>query len=83
MEYASEADKQKLAELFSTQLEDSTAKITEAKEIFVNSGASAATKKAIEEYTFKAFELLDQMNIKDDKRQILRAFGENLMGRKV
>ncbi|MBA0883016.1 polyprenyl synthetase family protein [Flavobacterium undicola] len=83
MEYANEADKQKLADLFSTQLEDSTVKITEVKEIFVNSGASAATKKAIEEYTFKAFELLDQMNIKDDKRQILRAFGENLMGRKV
>lgn len=83
MEYASEADKQKLADLFSTQMEDNTVKITEAKEIFVNSGAATATQKAIEEYTFKAFELLDQMNIKDDKRQILRAFGENLMGRKV
>lgn len=83
MEFASEADKQKLAELFSIQIEDNAAKIAQAKEIFVNSGAATATQKAIEEYTFKAFELLDQMNIKDDKRQILRAFGENLMGRKA
>lgn len=83
MEFASEADKQKLADLFLTQIEDNTAKITQVKEIFVNSGAATATKKAIEEYTFMAFDLLDQMNIKDDKRQILRTFGENLMGRKV
>jgi geranylgeranyl diphosphate synthase, type II len=83
MEFANEADKQKLAELFSTQLEDNAAKITQAKEIFVNSGASDATQKAIEEYTFKAFELLNQMKIKEEKRQILKAFGEGLMGRKV
>ncbi|RVT79694.1 polyprenyl synthetase family protein [Flavobacterium sufflavum] len=83
MEFASEADKQKLADLFSTQIEDNAVKIIQAKEIFVNSGAATATQKAIEEYTFKAFDLLDQMKIKDDKRQILRAFGENLMGRKV
>lgn len=83
MEFASEADKQKLAELFSIQIEGNAAKIALAKEIFVNSGAATATQKAIEGYTFKAFELLDQMNIKDDKRQILRTFGENLMGRKA
>jgi geranylgeranyl diphosphate synthase type II len=83
MEYATDADKQKLANLFSTQMEDNTAKIAEAKDIFVNSGAAAATQKAIEEYTFKAFDLLDQMKIKDDKREILRVFGEGLMGRKV
>ena len=83
MEFASEADKNKLAELFSTQMEDNTTKITLAKEIFVNSGAATATQKAIEEYTFKAFEMLDQMNIKDDRREMLRIFGQKLMGRKV
>lgn len=83
MEFASEADKNKLAELFSTQMEDNTTKITLAKEIFVNSGAATATQKAIEEYTFKAFGMLDQMNIKDDRREMLRIFGQKLMGRKV
>jgi geranylgeranyl diphosphate synthase type II len=34
-------------------------------------------------YTFKAFETLEQMEINAEKKNILRAFGENLMGRKV
>lgn len=83
MEFAGEADKQKLADLFSTQLEDNSAKITQAKAIFVNSGAATATQKAIEEYTFKAFETLEKMSIGDKEKQILRSFGENLMERKV
>ena len=83
IEFAGESDKQKLTDLFSTQLEDSSAKITDVKEIFVNSGAATATQKAIEEYTFKAFETLEKMSIGDKKKQILRSFGENLMGRKV
>jgi geranylgeranyl diphosphate synthase type II len=83
IEFASEADQQKITDLFSTQLEDNSAKITQAKEIFVNSGAATATQKAIEEYTFKAFETLEKMSIGDEKKQILRSFGENLMGRKV
>ena len=83
MEFASEADKQKLTDLFSNKIIDNSAKIEQTKELFLNSGAATATQKAIEEYTFKAFELLDQMKIKDDRRAMLRVFGENLMGRKV
>lgn len=83
IEFAGESDKQKLTDLFSSQLEDNSAKITDAKEIFINSGAATATQKAIEEYTFKAFETLEKMSIGDEKKQILRSFGEHLMGRKV
>ena len=60
-----------------------TLKIFYAKEIFINSGAAIATQKAIEEYTFKAFETLEKMNIDAEKKQILKSFGEHLMGRKV
>nr|WP_288832779.1 polyprenyl synthetase family protein [uncultured Flavobacterium sp.] len=83
MEFADEADKQKLSDLFSNKVIDNSIKIEQTKELFVNSGAAVATQKAIEAYTFKAFELLDQMKIKEDKREILRAFGQRLMGRKV
>ncbi|AOZ98860.1 MULTISPECIES: polyprenyl synthetase family protein [Flavobacterium] len=83
MEFADEADKQKLSDLFSNKVIDNSVKIEQTKELFVNSGAAVATQKAIEAYTFKAFELLDQMKIKEDKREILRAFGQRLMGRKV
>ncbi|GGA65956.1 isoprenyl synthetase [Flavobacterium palustre] len=83
MEFAGEADQQKLSDLFSNKAIDNSAKIEQTKELFVNSGAAEATQKAIEAYTFKAFELLDQMKIKEDRREMLRAFGQRLMGRKV
>lgn len=72
-----------LEKLFSLQLEDNTKKIETAKAIFNESGASKATQDAIEMYTFKAFETLEKMDINAEKKDILRTFGENLMGRKV
>ncbi|WP_026712518.1 polyprenyl synthetase family protein [Flavobacterium daejeonense] len=83
LEFANEIDKQELVELFSIQMEENEAKIAQVKEIFLNSGAATATQKAIEAYTFKAFETLDKMNIDSEKKNILRVFGEGLMGRKV
>ena len=72
-----------LEKLFTLQLEDNTDKIETAKTIFNESGSSKATQEAIEMYTFKAFETLEKMDIALSKKEILRAFGENLMGRKV
>ncbi len=83
LEFANEIDKQELVELFSIQMEENEAKIAQVKAIFLNSGAATATQKAIEAYTFKAFETLDKMNINSEKKNILRVFGEGLMGRKV
>lgn len=83
MEHVNEVDKQKMTDLFSNKIVDNLDKITQIKEIFINSGAATATQKAIEEYTLKAFETLEKMSIGDKKKQILRSFGENLMERKV
>lgn len=74
---------EELKNLFSVQLEDNSAKIDAVKAIFNHSGASKATQEAIQEYTFKAFETLNKMGIDGKKKEILRSFGENLMGRKV
>jgi geranylgeranyl diphosphate synthase type II len=59
------------------------AKITAVKEIFNVSGGSKATQDAIQDFTFKAFETLDKMNLDTTKKEVLRAFGDNLMGRKA
>lgn len=83
MEFANGVDKQELTDLFSVQMEENEAKIAQVKEIFLNSGAANATQKAIEAYTFKAFETLEKMDINAEKKHILRVFGEGLMGRKV
>jgi len=82
-EFSSPEKASELEKLFSLNLDDNTDKIETAKNIFNESGASKATQDAIEMYTFKAFETLEKMNINIEKKDILRTFGENLMGRKV
>jgi geranylgeranyl diphosphate synthase, type II len=83
IEFASTNQAQELAMLFSIQPEDSSDKITAVKEIFVASGAAQETKNAIQDFTFKAFDTLQNISIDNDKKEMLRTFGENLMGRKV
>ena len=83
MEYSTETQKARLLHLFLENLENSEDKIVEVKHIFNESGASLATQEAIKDYTHQAFETLDKMNIDADKKALLKAFGENLMGRKV
>jgi geranylgeranyl diphosphate synthase type II len=83
MEFATPTEKEQLSHLFSIQPNDNTDKINLVKAVFVSSGASLATQEAIKDYTFEAFKTLEKMNIEGDKKQLLKAFGENLMSRKV
>jgi geranylgeranyl diphosphate synthase, type II len=82
-DFAEKEKKEQLLHLFSIQPTDNTDKIESVKEIFNTTGASQATQEAIKSYTFKAFETLDRMEIDQEKKEILKAFGENLMGRNV
>ena len=83
MEFASVNEKEQLLHLFSFQSSENTDKINSVKRIFNQTGASAATQKAIQNFTFKALETLAKMNIGNDKKAILKAFAENLMSRNV
>ncbi len=83
MEFSNEENKQQLLHLFSIQPNDNTDKINSVKNIFNASGSSKATQDAIANYTEKAFETLEKMNISEDKKMILRLFGEKLMNRNV
>jgi geranylgeranyl diphosphate synthase type II len=83
LEFASNDQAKKLVDLFSIHPHDSSDKIEAVKEIFVASGAAQETKNAIQEFTFKAFDTLQNISIDNDKKEMLRKFGENLMGRKV
>lgn len=60
---------------------DPETKIASVKRIFEQSGAASATQQAIAEYTDKAFEYLETLQIDADKKQILRSFGRQLMSR--
>lgn len=81
--FSKKEEVEQLMHLFSVHPNDNSEKISSVKEIFNISGASKATQEAIQEYTFKAFDTLKKMDISEDKKAMLSAFGEKLMGRKV
>ena len=83
IEFASANEKEQLLHLFSIQPSENKDKINSVKEIFNQTGSSITTQEAIQDYTFKAFETLEKMNIGNDKKAILKAFGEKLMSRNV
>lgn len=83
LEFSKTDEKELLTQLFSVELQDNENKIKAVKEIFNSTGASQATQKSIQEFTYKAFETLEKMNISEDKKAMLKDFGENLMSRKV
>jgi geranylgeranyl diphosphate synthase type II len=58
-------------------------KISSVKQIFNESGASSETNIIIENYTEKAFNILDSINISSEKKELLKQFGTSLMNRKV
>ena len=83
LEFSNNEDEILLKDLFSVNPKDNTDKIETVKQLFVSSGSVKATKEAIEAYTNKAFSVLDTINISDDKRAVLKQFGEQLMKRSV
>ncbi|WP_103864032.1 polyprenyl synthetase family protein [Aquimarina sp. I32.4] len=83
LEFASEDERKQLKGLFSLTPEDPTQKIQTIKYLFETTGAKDQTRLEIEKYTNKAFAVLDQLSISDDKKAVLKLFGEQLMNRSV
>ena len=82
-EYSNQGDKEILEHIFSSNPEDIANKIITAKEIFESSGSAVATKTAINEFTNKAFTVLESLNISEEKKELLKNFGLSLMNRNV
>ncbi len=78
-----EKDRVFLEKIFSEKPEDSKQKIDMVKDIYQKSGATANTLAAIENYTQKAYSLLDELQISEESKSILQQFGASLMKRKV
>ena len=83
LEFSNEQDRLELNRLFSSNPEDLSAKINIAKQMFVSSGSAEATKLAIQDYTDKAFTVLESITISNDKKALLKDFGNSLMNRTV
>ncbi len=83
MEFSTPSQAAELKGWFTNPEADIDAKIIAVKEIFNVSGGAQATQDAIQDFTFKAFDTLDKMNLDAAKKEVLKSFGENLMGRKA
>ncbi len=83
LEFSSEENKAQLQHLYSFSPQNQMEKIAIVKEIFEESGAANATQQEIESYTNKAFSILETIDISEDKKVVLKLFGESLMTRNV
>ncbi len=83
LEKSNPSEKKRLQELFSLKSDDNQQKIEDVKTIFNSSRASEDTRFLIKKYTQQAFEISETILISDDKKQLLRDFGEDLMNRNV
>ena len=70
-----------LEHLYSINPPDATAKIETVKGLFETSGAAELCRTEIEKYTKQAFEVLEELELEENQKQVLRKFGENLMNR--
>ncbi|HSM63581.1 MAG TPA: polyprenyl synthetase family protein [Gillisia sp.] len=76
-------DSNNLEDLYSINPMDASGKIEAVKTIFEESGAAELTRKEIEKYTNEAFQVLDGIDIPENKKALLRQFGSSLMDREV
>ncbi len=83
LEQGSAQQKKELLDMYSIQPKDPSAKIETIKSVFLDSGAAELTQTTISEYTHKAFSVLEALDISKDKKEVLRSFGKQLMGREV
>lgn len=72
-----------LEHLYSINPPDATAKIETIKALFQSTGAAESCRSEIRKYTDLSFRALEDLEIGESEKQILRQFGETLMNRKV
>mgnify|MGYP003148269967 FL=1 len=83
LELASPGEARQLEHLYSISPMENTGKIEAVRNLFESSGAAELTRKEIEKYTDKAFEVLDRIDLPEEKKKPLRSFGKMLMERQV
>jgi len=80
---ANKEERDSLEQLFSIQPNNTSDKIASVKSIYQDTKADVLTKQAIEDYTNRAFTVLDTLTIHADKKEMLKQFGIGLMNREV
>ena len=76
-------ERENFQNLFSQHSLNVEVKIETAKELFSSTGAVSEIKNLIQAYTDRSFKILESIEISEEKKNLLRNFGKNLMERKV
>jgi geranylgeranyl diphosphate synthase type II len=83
LQSAASSEALQLEHLYSINPPDATAKVETVKGLFESSGAAELTRDEIKSYTEKAFAALEDLDVSEEKKELLRKFGEGLMNREV
>lgn len=83
LEFSNDEDRLQLEHLFGIDPSDATEKIETTKQLFISSGAAETTQQEIKNYTNKAFSVLETLSISEEKKDVLKQFGKELMNRNV
>ncbi|QXP64348.1 MULTISPECIES: polyprenyl synthetase family protein [unclassified Polaribacter] len=83
LEIASQEDKNKLSVFYNQNLTENSLKIKEVTQIFDKNDIPALVKEQIKNYTEKAFDTLNTMDVSEKNKKSLKNFGLWLMNRTV
>lgn len=83
LQKSSPQDKERLLHLYNTPQLDNKAKIAEVSQIFTKYKIDQITTEAVDKYTNIALEIVQNMNISEDKKQVLADFAQLLIRRNV
>lgn len=83
LELSDKREALQLEHLYSISPQDPGGKVETVRGIFRTSGAADRTREEIQNYTRRAFGVLEELAIEQDKKELLRSFGEGLMEREV
>lgn len=83
LQKAAASEAVQLEHLYSINPPDPTAKVEAVKGLFETSGAAELTRIEISNYTNKAFEVLEQLQVEEKQKELLYNFGKGLMNREV
>ncbi|PTX45255.1 geranylgeranyl diphosphate synthase type II [Christiangramia gaetbulicola] len=83
LELANKSEAMQLEHLYTISPAENSGKIEAVKALFESSGAAELTRREIENYTDKAFKILDKIELPEAKKLPLRNFGKMLMERQV
>ncbi|MFJ1378836.1 polyprenyl synthetase family protein [Capnocytophaga canimorsus] len=83
LENANAEQHQQIMQLYTSKNTDETHKIVLATRLFKDTQSDVFLREEIKKYTFEAFTILENLDIPQSKKELLKKFGTDLMNRKI